>query len=132
MLETNYNVQQKSIGSSGVPGGCSRRFIVSHLMSVTCVRQTEWPAFRHKSLLKSNLRRTTQHQPPGTPGAPQGIRHSTRCAGSGLTKKQAEEEHGCQRLQDCPGRAQDRLLVPNLDVAPGQEEKEFAIAPELS
>ena len=25
-------------GSSGVPGGCSRRFIVSHLTSVTCVR----------------------------------------------------------------------------------------------
>src|SRR5271166_3857214 len=70
MLETNYNVQQKSVGSSGVPGGCSRRFIVSHLISVACVRQTEWPAFRHKSLLKSNLRRTTQHQPPGTPEEP--------------------------------------------------------------
>ena|SRR5271157_1171501 len=53
------------LGSSGVPGGCSRRFIVSYLISVTCVRQTEWPAFRHKSLLKSNLRRITQHQPPG-------------------------------------------------------------------
>src|SRR5208337_3103180 len=25
-------------GSSGVPGGCSRRFIVTHLTSVTCVR----------------------------------------------------------------------------------------------
>ena len=57
-------------GSSGVPGGCSRRFIVTHLISVTCDRQTEWPAFRHKSLLKSNLRRTTQHQPPGAPEEP--------------------------------------------------------------
>ena len=28
----------KKKGSSGVPGGCSRRFIVSHLISVTCVR----------------------------------------------------------------------------------------------
>ena len=47
------------------------------------------------------------------------------------SKKEAEDEHGCQRLQDCPGRAQDRLLVPDLDVAPGQEEKELAIAPEF-
>ena len=59
-------------GSSGVPGDCSRRFIVIHLISVTCVRQTEWPAFRHKSLLKSNLRRTTQYQPPGMPEEPSG------------------------------------------------------------
>ena len=50
--------------------GCSRRFIVSHLISVTCGRQTEWPAFRHKSLLKSNLRRTIQYQPPGIPEEP--------------------------------------------------------------
>src|SRR5208337_3120243 len=50
--------ERRSLGSSGVPGGCSRRFIVSHLISVICVRRTEWPAFRHKSLLKSNLRRT--------------------------------------------------------------------------
>src|SRR5271165_652737 len=57
-------------GSSGVPGGCSRRFIVSHWISVTCVRQTEWPAFRHKALLKRNLRRTAQHQPRGTPEEP--------------------------------------------------------------
>jgi hypothetical protein len=30
--------KEKEIGSSGVPGGGSRRFIVSHLISVACVR----------------------------------------------------------------------------------------------
>ena len=72
-------------GSSGVPGGCSRRFIVSHLISMTCVRQTEWPAFRHKALLKSNLRRTIQHQPPGTPEEP--IVHQSYLTGCTLPSK---------------------------------------------
>src|SRR5208283_3252222 len=35
---TISRTEHKVVGSSGVPGGCSRRFIVSHLISVTCVQ----------------------------------------------------------------------------------------------
>src|SRR5262249_61261957 len=37
----------------------------------------------------------------------------------------------CQRLQQCPGNADCGLLVPNLDVSPGQKINEFAVRPEF-
>ena len=75
---------------------------------MTCVRQTEWPAFRHKSLLKSNLRRITQHQPPGTPEEP--------CTFVGLYPRSAPGKRHAKRP---PRRARprDRLPVPGARAA---------------
>ena len=61
----------------------------------------------------------------------QGIRHVARGAGRRLAKEEAEDQHRRQRLQDRPGRPQNRLLVTHLDVAPGQEEQELTVPPEL-
>jgi hypothetical protein len=43
-------------------------------------------------------------------------------------EKQAEDQHGEERLQNRPGSSQRRLLVSNLQVAPDKKRKEF---PEL-
>ena len=47
-------------------------------------------------------------------------------------EEQSENEHGEERLEDNPGDANGRLLVADLDVAPNEEEEEFAILPKFS
>ena len=42
-----------------------------------------------------------------------------------------EEEGGGQRLDDRPQRAEHRLLVADLDVAPHKKIQQLAVAPEL-
>src|SRR5262249_54968903 len=37
-----------------------------------------------------------------------------------------------ERLEDGPGGAEDGLLVADLDVAPGEEVEQFAVAPQLA
>jgi hypothetical protein len=48
-----------------------------------------------------------------------------------LVDHDREDDHGQERLQDRPGRAEERLLVAHLDVAPREEEQELAEAPEV-
>ena len=47
-------------------------------------------------------------------------------------EEQAEDEHGEQRLQHGPRHAERRLLVPDLDVTPDEEEQQLAIVPQLA
>ncbi len=54
-------------------------------------------------------------------------RHARQAA-----KEEAEDHHGQEGLDDGPGRAQHRLLVAHLDVAPGQEVEQLAIVPQLA
>jgi hypothetical protein len=42
-----------------------------------------------------------------------------------------EKKHLGERLDDGPGGAQSRLLVAHLDVAPGEEVEQLAVAPEV-
>ena len=59
----------------------------------------------------------------------QRIGSSSRRHLGNTTEEQAEDHHRGERLQDRPRGAEDRLLVANLDVAPGEEEKQFAVTP---
>ena len=49
-----------------------------------------------------------------------------------MTKKDAEDDHREERLDDGPGRADYRLLVAHLDVAPREEVQQFAVVPDLA
>ena len=46
-------------------------------------------------------------------------------------EQKAEHHHGEQRLQHGPGRAQGGLFVAHLDIAPGQDEEQVAVFPQL-
>ena len=50
----------------------------------------------------------------------------------GAVVLQAEHQHREEWLDDRPTRPQQGLLVADLDVSPSQEEKQFAILPQLS
>ena len=56
--QAGYNLQNL-VGSSGVPGGCSRVLIVSPLIAITCDGRSESPALRLKSLLRNGFHRNT-------------------------------------------------------------------------
>ena len=43
-----------------------------------------------------------------------------------------EDDHGEERTDDAPGNSHDGLLVADEDVAPGQEIKQFAVAPKVA
>src|SRR5438874_2273659 len=50
---------------------------------------------------------------------------------SQLPEEDAEDDHRKQRLDDGPGRSEDRLLVADLDVAPDQEVHELPVLPQV-
>src|SRR5258707_227332 len=54
------------------------------------------------------------------------FRHAAEAA-----EEDREGEGGRQRLNDGPRRAEDRLLVADLDVAPDEKEEQLAVRPEL-
>ena len=49
-----------------------------------------------------------------------------------LAKDEGKDQHGEQGLQEGPGDADDRLLVADGDIAPGEHPEQFAIAPEVT
>src|SRR5215213_5225145 len=55
-----------------------------------------------------------------------------RCHPGEPPEEEAEHEHGEQRLQHSPRHPECRLLVPDLDVTPDEEEQELAIRPQLA
>ena len=58
------------------------------------------------------------------------IRNAIRLNPSKPAKKQREDDHREERLDDGPGRSQDGLLIPEFDVAPGQEIEQFPVSPQ--
>ncbi len=49
-----------------------------------------------------------------------------------LAKKEGEDDHHEDRLDDGPRDAENHLLVTDLDVAPDEEIQEFTMIPQLS
>ena len=49
-----------------------------------------------------------------------------------LVEEEREDDHQEERLEDRPARADHRLLVADLEVAPGEEVEELAVGPELT
>ena len=48
------------------------------------------------------------------------------------TEEDAKDDHGEKGLQNGPSCTQHRLLVANLDVAPGEEVEQFAVFPQVA
>src|SRR5207248_11488831 len=60
------------------------------------------------------------------------IRNAIRRNLAELPEEQTEYNHHKERLDDGPRRAERRLLVTHLDVAPGQKVEQLAILPKLA
>lgn len=60
-----------------------------------------------------------------------GVRDPVRRDLSEVPEENGEHHHREKRLDDCPGRAQDSLFVPDLEVPPGQEVKQLPVTPDV-
>ena len=47
-----------------------------------------------------------------------------------MTKDQGKNYHRRQRLDDCPRRPDDRLLIPHLDISPNEKVKKLPELPD--
>jgi hypothetical protein len=48
-----------------------------------------------------------------------------------LSEKDGEDHHHGKRLDHSPGGTYDRLFIPYLNIAPGQEIEEFPVFPKF-
>ena len=77
--------------------------------------------------------RVGEERPGQQPGEhEQRVGQATRRHACQPPEEQAEDDHRHQGLQNGPGGAEDRLLVPDLHVPPRQEEEQLASLPQLS
>ncbi len=89
-------------------------------------------AVGHQAL--AGLGQGVGEQPPGQQRR-QGEDRVGHAAGRQLqevAEDQAEQPHGEQGLQDRPGGPQGGLLVAHLDIAPGEEVEQLAVAPQVA
>ena len=89
------------------------------------------PLLGHQAVAR--LGQGVGEQLPGKQGRQdeQGVRLAVGRQLAELAEEDGEDHHGEQRLEDRPGHPQSGLLVPQLDVAQGQEPEQLPVPPDL-